>query len=1277
MAAANAGTSSSRTHTTTPVPASPNSGRESSFIQTRTSPRQFKHKRRGTAIAASSDQSIIATTSFSSQTLTGKPGLAERKRLLLPPYSTDAVQGLDPRIAPSTLPRENAAVPHGSTSNKDSPRVQMTEVRPDARLDARKRTRFSPRTPQNASESKSSVPTEQHGRRKVMRVRADGKLASPKSKKLEANSVNDGPQVAVAVREETKTSGTPPKKLLKIGPNGKLASPTSQGSVESSQCRRRGRPKKSTDYVRDGPVIIRYGGCEAARLAMGGKIQEILSRPSKQLRDDTKRVDSVPCLKKPPKATHPFFLAKPVSVDVPVPKSPEMGNSSHDLRGRQGGHKVATITKSPKWPAADDSAGFGRLIDDSGPRPIHNNTSMAIALRGAQHPIWPPRGMAHVRPSCTDLPEGPPKALKQPHEPLRPSSATKSKLVETNVPEMEDVLCSFSNSLRSCRSANKSITQDRVRSSSLHIPNRMIVTGEELQRMHSDKDSRATRDSHDHKDLEAEVNNGEMGQDFSLRYRRHPALSNLYGNIVRAHSAFDRFECEIHEWTQKYAPMRAQEVLQPGCEALILRDWLRSLVVNAVENNRRESGKPSNLPNAMKKSSKGLQGRKRKRAEELDGFVISSDEESNEMDELNDDIPSDCSTSHDPQNRKTEVRAREAANLSLSSADSSKCTNAVVVSGPSGCGKTAAIYATARELDFEVFEINSGSRRSGKDILDRVGDMSRNHLVNQDRSEKTGDPELFDDDSTRVSDAFRQEIETGKQATMSAFLQPTKKGGKKSAQKGKRAKQDAVADGKAKQKTQRQSVILLEEVDILFEEDRQFWTTTLELIVQSRRPIIMTCTDESLLPLKEMPLFGILRFRRPLQPVATQFLSLLACNEGHLLSEEAITALYESTCNDLRASITQLQFYCQMALGDTKGGLEWMLIASSATEKEDFKNKRVVSDGTYPKGMGFIGSHKGSPPLQPSSTDEMDTVLSLWQDWAIDLADQDDFLAAEAVSSPVADGASNLAKLESIDRTLDALSSADTLRYSQIRDASHLPLDCSTPLIPERERVNYVDGLTLLQADVVNEPLGIGDSVAAALRIFARRNYMDTVDCHQSGALDESYVAKVLPAAVEARQRSKPVTHRSLSTAFAPLAKPSSLSVLALKGPFISALYSPMSTISQDIAPYIRSIVSYDVCLEEQRRQLVIAASGGCEGRNRTRTTRASRAALEGGSKAHTRRERWFPNTTNFQAVLRTGGSGWPEVHSRRSGLVDNGVTGVTSRRSSLGSVESSSEGTA
>lgn len=99
----------------------------------------------------------------------------------------------------------------------------------------------------------------------------------------------------------------------------------------------------------------------------------------------------------------------------------------------------------------------------------------------------------------------------------------------------------------------------------------------------------------------------------------------------------------------------------------------------------------------------------------------------------------------------------------------------------------------------------------------------------------------------------------------------------------------------------------------------------------------------------------------------------------------------------------------------------------------------------------------------------------------------------------------------------------------------------------------------------------------------------------------------------------------------------------------ISSFDGPMSSIVQDLAPYVRSIVYSDMKLEEHRLQLSsLLAQNGRNGK-RMRTTRASHAALEGGSKAHTRRERWFPGDTDIKLILQSGGIGWQELAWKRT----------------------------
>jgi hypothetical protein len=87
-----------------------------------------------------------------------------------------------------------------------------------------------------------------------------------------------------------------------------------------------------------------------------------------------------------------------------------------------------------------------------------------------------------------------------------------------------------------------------------------------------------------------------------------------------------------------------------------------------------------------------------------------------------------------------------------------------------------------------------------------------------------------------------------------------------------------------------------------------------------------------------------------------------------------------------------------------------------------------------------------------------------------------------------------------------------------------------------------------------------------------------------------------------------------------------------------------IAAISEDLAPYIRAIMAFDLRLERYRLELSGLISQGTSGKRKARTTRASRAALEGGDKANTRRERWFARDANPSRILATGGKEWQDI---------------------------------
>jgi hypothetical protein len=243
--------------------------------------------------------------------------------------------------------------------------------------------------------------------------------------------------------------------------------------------------------------------------------------------------------------------------------------------------------------------------------------------------------------------------------------------------------------------------------------------------------------------------------------------------------------------------------------------------------------------------------------------------------------------------------------------------NLILFVGDHGTGKTAAAYTAAKETGYTIFEINSTSRRAGKDVLNQVGEMTASHLVRFDHQQRkrknkgemivlrdtvkkkkkidiamhfkkmvtvseeqvvVSPPKEEEEDEVmkEVVEEEEPEVPPARNTIESFFKRSavvktrtantieksatiTKTSSTKVASTATSATPKTITTEPAASTTieedndeeeeiavmvedqPKQSLVLLEEVDILFEEDKGFWAAVIELCQKSKRPIIMTC----------------------------------------------------------------------------------------------------------------------------------------------------------------------------------------------------------------------------------------------------------------------------------------------------------------------------------------------------------------------------------------------------------------------------------------------------
>lgn len=1020
--------------------------------------------------------------------------------------------------------------------------------------------------------------------------------------------------------DHTSERKSPLKKMLQFNPKtGTIGSPPKPKETQPSKKQTKAEdggedtitPPSSKGKRRSTRIATtNYGSDNASRIRIGAKIDSILddtidpgptpktrtrtrtriSRQNQHTIQDTPEVQPEPgedlgATKVPvKKGTHPFFTGNPkqtasVTTEASSATSHEAVRIKPPAPSRP--RIFSSTPMSPRKP---------RPVAPSAPPPQWGVKSLGLKTPGAQHPAWPAKDMVHIRGGNSDtIPDSSSPTPEQ-------MAARKSKGRRIHIATMENLLNNFASNLH-ISEAVESVKNIDTESflpppSELRLPQKRLESGVKLKEWVLQE----------------------------LKNSRHPALAQLCQALPTSLSAFDRNTCEPVSWAQKYTPTSAVEVLQYGKEAPLLRNWLEAMKVLSVDTGDAKI-KPAKPPRKKRKKNK-------------DDFVVESEEEADDMDEVSDLdedwLPDRCGL------KKTVIRVGD--NAARDSKHPGRLTNTVVISGPHGCGKTSAVYAIAKELDFEVFEINSGSRRSGKDILEKIGDMTRNHLVQHHQTETSA--------AAIDEEEVAQDIKSGKQATMNSFFKP-----KAAAQpaKSKPNKKEALApmkteSKKAPPKNQKQSLILLDEVDILYEEDKQFWSTVISLISQSKRPFIMTCNDENLLPLQTLSLHGIFRFSTPPPDLAADRLLLIAACEGHALRRNAVEALFDARQHDLRACLMDLNYWCQIAVGDNRGGIDWLLPRwpKGCDIDADGNIIRVISQDTYVEGIGWLGHDVVCEGTDHGNLEE-ELVQEVNDFWNLDLANWHDSLdlPSYAATLETSTGQDRLSVLKSYEEFTDTLSLADL--SSTMTSAAHLlePIDCTYPDMTAKARDDYISGRQVLDAPLKSTYDPLTTSLPASLKCLARKTLQASLPGDSSSTLDtlneNDIISKIRHRAVTPTVTT--LSRDDFSKAFDVLAvsEKEANSLSSYLDP--SVFDGTMANIVVDVAPYVRGIVAFEKELQKQRQKLSSLLSQG--GKKRNRNTRAAQAALEGGSRSTVRRDKWFEANLNGVLVMRTAGEGW------------------------------------